>query len=79
MKNDEDLISFTGLSFQLLNSLVKAVNICEEEQQKKKFTNSVENRIVLCFCKLRLNLPFRCLAVLFGLTRQSCTNNFIYD
>lgn len=78
IKNDEDLIAFTGVPFSLLNSLTEAVTMCEEKLVDKRFSNSVRDRIVLCLCKLRLNLSFKCLAVLFNLTRQSCSNNFFY-
>ena len=79
IKTDEHLIAFCGLPFQLLNSLSKAVILCEQETaNSKRFVISVSDRIVMCFCKLRLNLSFRCLAVLFGVTRQTCANNFFY-
>lgn len=78
IRSDEDLIAFTGLTFELLTSLTAAVNLCEEKQYKNKFSNSCRDRIVLCFCKLRLNLSFRCLAVLFGLNRKSASKNFFY-
>ncbi|XP_036149705.1 uncharacterized protein LOC118647889 [Monomorium pharaonis] len=77
LRNDEDLIAFTGVSFQLLQSLIKAVTQVKGKNQYK-FGNCVQDRIVLRLCKLRLNMSFRCLAALFNLTRQSCTNNFVY-
>lgn len=55
IRNDEDLIAFTGLSHDLLNSLTEVVEICEKKQYSVKFINSARERIVLCFVKLRLN------------------------
>ena len=79
------MIAFTGVSFQLLNSLIKVVTLAEEKGKKDvpknsstKFKNSVKERIVLCLCKLRLNLTYRCLSVLFDLNRRSVCDNFIY-
>lgn len=78
MKNDKDLIAFTGISFQLLQFLSDLVSTCERKVQQRIFSNTPTERVILCFCKLRLNLSFRCLCVLFNMSRKSCSNNFYY-
>ncbi|XP_039312190.1 uncharacterized protein LOC120359286 [Solenopsis invicta] len=78
IKNDDQLITFTGINHSLLSSLTEAVILCEKKHYTNKFSNSVQDRIVLCLCKLQLNLPFSCLAVLFGLNRKSCSKNVYY-
>ena len=78
IRNDTELIAFTGVSFQLLNSLVEAIGICENKGYSKRFVLPLRERIVLCLCKLKLNLSYICIAALFGITRQSAARNFIY-
>ena len=77
IKNDDDLIAFTGISSQLLNSLTKIVEM-SEGINSKKFVNSPKVRIVMCLIKLKLNLSFQCLSTLFKITRQTCKNIFVY-
>ncbi|KAJ8672084.1 hypothetical protein QAD02_003343 [Eretmocerus hayati] len=78
MCNDEDLTAFTGIKTKMLDNLCKIVSKCEGDLYGKKFALSARARIVMCLCKLRLNLSFRCLAVLFGLNRKSSSSNFSY-
>ena len=78
VRTDEQLIAFTGINFIILDSLEKAVNLCVKKYYANKFLNTARDRIVLCLCKLRLNMSFQCLSVLFGLSRHSCAHNFYY-
>lgn len=78
IRSDEDLVSFTGINFRLLSVLTELVQLAEQDHDARKFNNKASARIVLCLCKLRLNLSFQCLAVLFQMTRQACSNNFVY-
>lgn len=78
IQKDEDLIAFTGVDFQLLDSITELFLKFEGKDAAKKFSNSLRDRIAMCLCKLRINISFRCLAVLFGLTRQQCVTNFEY-
>lgn len=75
LKSDDDLKIFTGINFQLLKNLTNAVKLCENKRNSGALT--VEERIVLCLCKLKLNLSFKCLAVLFSLSRQSASHCFL--
>ncbi|KAJ8685414.1 hypothetical protein QAD02_021207 [Eretmocerus hayati] len=79
IRNDEDLTAFTGIKTHLLDNLCKIVSKCEEKDlYYKKFALSARARIVMCLCKLRVNLSFRCLAVLFGINRKSSSHNVSY-
>ncbi|KAJ8678597.1 hypothetical protein QAD02_014384 [Eretmocerus hayati] len=78
IRNDEDLTAFTGIKTKMLDNLCKIVSKCEGDLYGKKFALSARARIVMCLCKLRLNLSFRCLAVLFGLNRKSSSSNVSY-
>lgn len=75
IRNKEDITAFTGIC--CLHATIKVVQMCEPESSAKRFTNTVEERVLLCITKLRLNLSFRCFAVLFGLTLRSCAKNVI--
>ena len=74
LKNDDDLNTFTGINFRLLNNLATAVRTCEDKPNR--CITSVEERIVICLCKLKLNLSFKCLAVLFSIGRHACSRLF---
>ncbi|KAJ8684818.1 hypothetical protein QAD02_020611 [Eretmocerus hayati] len=78
IRNDEDLVAFTGINTELLDSLCAVVSKCEGEAYQEKFATSVRGRIVMCLCKLRLNLSFRCISVLFGINRNTCSTNISY-
>lgn len=71
---DDQLKTFTGINRTLLNNLTEAVSKCEIKPNQYKC--SVETRIVLCLCKLKLNLSFKCLSVLFSLNRETCSSAF---
>ena len=75
LKTDESLKVFCGINFTLLHNLKDVLMQCERKPNQYKC--SVETRIVMCLCKLKLNLSFKCLAVLFRLSRQTCSNVFL--
>lgn len=73
LTTDDELKCFTGINFQLLNNLEKTVI---DVEGIRSFELSVKDRIILCLFKLKLNLTFKCLAVLFRITRQTCSKLF---
>ncbi|XP_066596589.1 uncharacterized protein [Prorops nasuta] len=75
LKSDEHLKTFTGITFTLLNNLKEILTLCENNSNK--FGCNIETRIVLCLCKLKLNFTFKCLSVLFCMTRQTCSSLFV--
>ncbi|KAJ8688011.1 hypothetical protein QAD02_023806 [Eretmocerus hayati] len=78
IRDDEELIAFTGVSGSLLESLTNAVLLCEDPKKQKRFSNSARERVALCLCKLKMNMSFRCLAVRFAMNRKVCSRNFTY-
>lgn len=76
LRTDDDLKVFTGINFNLLQNLSEAFSLSQKKQIYYHVV-SVEERIVLCLCKLKLNLTFKCLSVLFRLNRKICTQHFI--
>ena len=75
LTNDNELVAFTGINFELLEKITKLV-LMFEGTSVKKYSSSARDRITMCLCKLRTNLPFRCLAVLFDQKQQVCTGDF---
>ena len=76
LKKDDDLKIFTGIDFNLLRNLCEAYKVCEKKSVHYHSLKVCE-RIVLCLSKLKLNLSFKCLAVLFGVSRNSCSKIFL--
>ena len=54
---DDDLKVFTGINFTLLENLKNAILMCEKKPNQ--YGLPVKARIVLCLCKLKLNLTFK--------------------
>lgn len=78
IETDDDLVAFAGIRFNLLEALVEVLDRCEGPNKRKEFALSTEDRVLLCLTKLKINLSFKCLRALFGVTRQTCANTFIY-
>lgn len=76
LTNENELLAFAGVDLNLLNKLTKFVTLYEGSSNVDKFSVSARNRVVICLCKLKINLPFRCLALMFGITRQVCASYF---
>lgn len=75
LTNDSELTTFTGINFELLDRLTELVKLDESNSIQKSCLPAKE-RIVMCLCKLRLNLSFGSLAMLFSTDEQFCINNF---
>lgn len=79
MLSDEDsLKTFTGLhSFELLDAIVLCLtDLVEDKARGRKNDMSLKNRVILTFVKLKQNLSFTSLGILFGIKRQSCSHYF---
>ncbi|XP_022172621.1 uncharacterized protein LOC111035346, partial [Myzus persicae] len=78
IRNDEDLVALTGIPS--MDKLLKLVNIGEfvikSLNYNINFSLDVLHRIVLVLMKLKLNTSYKCLAVLFGVCKSTCTNYF---
>jgi len=79
LRSDSDLNSFTGLLN--LSALDKLVTISDIVLMKLNYTISfnidTRQRIFLTLTKLKLNMSYNCLVVLFGISAVSCKNYFI--
>ncbi|XP_058807524.1 uncharacterized protein LOC131673508 isoform X2 [Phymastichus coffea] len=75
LTNDYELMAFTGINFKLLNKLTELVSEVEANSSRK-YNIPAKNRIVICLCKLRINLSFACLGMLFGMSQQLCASSF---
>ncbi|XP_014217993.1 uncharacterized protein LOC106646469 [Copidosoma floridanum] len=71
IKTDEQLIAFTGIDFELFKYLEKAMHAHEGAETQRDL--GAAEKIFLCLCKIKLNLSFACLSVLFAWTEKKCT------
>lgn len=69
------LYSFTGVnSFETLDNIVTCVQKVLPESAK--FVLLVKLRVALCLTKLKLNMSYAALSVLFGVGDDTCSNYF---
>ena len=47
IKTEEELISFTGVNYNIFNTLVELVKMSENSLYMKKFVNKIEDRVML--------------------------------
>lgn len=77
LHSDERLFSFTGVhSLDLLDGLVDCVSDLDMEPATNKKILPLRDRIILTMVKIKLNLSFEALGVLFGICRQTSSNYF---
>lgn len=74
VKNDNELNAFCGVRGNLLNAFTNTLAKYESNSDLKSC--SLKERIALTLCKLRLNLTFLCLGVLFNLNYSTCRHYF---
>lgn len=74
--SDEALNSFTGLSsFKMLNTIEKVVNTFHRDERVHKL--NIRERIILTIVKLKCDLTYSVLSILFGISVQLCTD-YVY-
>lgn len=74
--SDAQLNNLTGIqSFTLFNTIVYLLNTLYKDKRVHRL--SVYKRVFLVFMKLKLDLPYVVLSVLFNISRQSCKNIFV--
>lgn len=77
LNSDSKLFTFSGiLSLELLNGLVFCAEDLAVEASTNKKVLSLKDRIILTMIKIKLNISFSALGVLFGISRQTCSNYF---
>lgn len=72
--NDQECIAFIGIRLVLLESICEAIT--EHDKDKNFSCCSVKRRVAMALCKLRLNLSFICVSVLFHLPYHTCIRYF---
>ncbi|XP_072395004.1 uncharacterized protein [Diabrotica undecimpunctata] len=76
LKTNRDVNAFTGIqSVGLLDKICLAASMLEKKDAKPLHL-SLRQRIILVFVKLKTNLSFRCLSVLFRVSANTCKNYF---
>lgn len=77
LASDESLFTFTGIHTKhLLETLVECVQDIAVDASTNKKLLSLTDRIILTMVKIKQNMSFSAIAVLFGLQRQTCSNYF---
>ncbi|XP_077277408.1 uncharacterized protein LOC143905713 [Temnothorax americanus] len=77
LTTDAKLFTFTGIhSIDLLDGLVDCVLDLIVDASTNKKILSLRDRIILTMVKVKLNMSFTAIAVLFNITRQTCSNYF---
>lgn len=77
LSNDANLFTFTGIhSIRLLESLVTCVSELASNSPTNKKILSVRDRVILTMVKIKQNMSFGAIGVLFGINRQTCANYF---
>lgn len=77
ISNDTEMNAFTGVhSIPLFNAVCEAVRLLETNTDS--FLLNISDRIFLVLMKLKLDISFICLSVLFQVTPQTCKNYFQY-
>lgn len=87
LNSDDKLFAFTGIhSIDLLNVLTTIVSrltpdrVENKKEANKKETNKkilcVRDRVILTMIKIKMNLSFKVISVLFGVSRGTCSNYF---
>lgn len=75
INSDIKLNAVTGVAtFKLLNQIVLTYSKLEPENNRNALTNKA--RVMLTLIKMKLNLTFRVLSVLFEITANTCRNIF---
>lgn len=70
-RSDSQLRSFIGVSFCLLESLTKLIlEFCDQDLDDSSL--SIQDRVFLVLCKLKLNVSFSFLSSLFSIERHNC-------
>lgn len=75
--NDDDLIAWTGLkSRAMLESIVKAITFLKQYRNRPQSSVTLEEEVLIVFIKLKTNVSFRCISVLFRLHSQTVSTCF---
>ncbi|CAG5001972.1 unnamed protein product [Parnassius apollo] len=77
LSSDMYLFTFTGIHLiELLETLVTCVSELALDAPTNKKMLSVRDRVILTMVKIKQNMLFRAIGVLFGINWQTCSNYF---
>lgn len=77
LSNNINLFTFTGIhSVDMLDALVSCVSEIATEAQTHKKLLSVRDRVILTTVKMKEDMTFSALGILFGISSQTCANYF---
>ncbi|XP_044260859.1 uncharacterized protein LOC123008880 [Tribolium madens] len=74
VNNDEKLKAFTGISIPILRAVVESAEEVANFNNKK--VKDLMLKVIIVLVKIRLNLPYTCLAILFNLSTSSVSRYF---
>ncbi|XP_023217989.1 uncharacterized protein LOC111620308 [Centruroides sculpturatus] len=73
IQTNRQLCAFTGIqTFDLLNVIIKAGEPLDKNQRLLSF----HDKVLLTLCKLKLNITFICIALLFKIPESTCRRYF---
>lgn len=78
IRNDSDILAFTGIPTLLKFKKIVEVGelIVFRLNYNTEFVLDVHHRILLTLIKLKLNISYKCLCVLFSISKSTCANYF---
>lgn len=75
LKSDSELSTFTGIeSFNILNIIIDLVKLVKPDDIKAKL--SVQDKVLMTYVKLKQNLSYACLSIMFHCTAKQCQRIF---
>lgn len=76
-KTEQQFIAWTGLgNFEMLDVIAKAVDMILEAETLAKWEISIKDLVTLVFVKLKTNLSFRCISIMFDITPKTASKYF---
>ena len=77
LSSDSKLFTFTGIhSLDMLDALVKCVQDIDTVHVTSKKALSLRDRIILTMIKIKLNMSFTAIGILFDIDRRNCARYF---
>lgn len=75
LKSDSELSTFTGIeSFNILNVIIDLIKFVKPDDIKAKL--SVQDKVLMTYVKLKQNMSYACLSILFNCTAKQCQRIF---
>ncbi|XP_058802310.1 uncharacterized protein LOC131670606 [Phymastichus coffea] len=77
IKNDSALSTMTGLqSFTLLKTIVEILEKCFTSKEFEKSSLDTTSKVIMTYMKLKQNMSYSALGILFQMSRQHCQRIF---